>query len=79
MNEHEKHWAHFLDPEVVRPSLFMATMFITTFEILKNSIVDRIRNFYSIGWSAGRQMATPFLQNTPVKFFHVTRVLSTHR
>ncbi len=29
----------------------MATMFITTFEILRNSIVDRIRDFYSIGWS----------------------------
>ncbi len=29
----------------------MATMFITTFEILKNSIVDHIRDFYSIGWS----------------------------
>lgn len=51
MSTHEERWERFLDPEVVRPSLFMATMFITTFEILKNSIVDRIRDFYSIGWS----------------------------
>lgn len=29
----------------------MATMFITAFEILKNSIVDRIRDFYSNEWS----------------------------
>ena len=51
MSTHEERWERFLDPDVVRPSLFMATMFITTFEILKNSIVDRIRDFYSIGWS----------------------------
>lgn len=51
MSKNEESWERFLDPEVVRPSLFMATMFITTFEILKNSIVDRIRDFYSIGWS----------------------------
>ncbi|MHB0991905.1 MAG: hypothetical protein ACYC3O_11405 [Burkholderiales bacterium] len=53
MSTHEERWERFLDPDVVRPSLFMATMFITTFEILKNSIVDRIRDFYSIGWSEG--------------------------
>lgn len=51
MSTHEERWERFLDPDVVRPSLFMATMFITTFEILKNSIVDRIHDFYSIGWS----------------------------
>ena len=51
MSTHEEQWERFLDPDVVKPSLFMATMFITTFEILKNSIVDRIRDFYSIGWS----------------------------
>ena len=43
------HWENFLDPEVVRPSLFLATMFITTFEILKDSVVDRIRDFYTNG------------------------------
>lgn len=51
MSMHEERWERFLDPDAVRPSLFMATMFITTFEILKNSIVDRIRDFYSVGWS----------------------------
>ncbi len=51
MSAHEERWERFLDPDVVRPSLFMTTMFITTFEILKNSIVDRIRDFYSLGCS----------------------------
>lgn len=43
-------WDRFLDPEVVRPSLFLATMFITTFEILKDSIVDDVRGFYTNGF-----------------------------
>ena len=42
-------WERFLDPDVVRPSLFLATMYITTFEILKNSVVDRIQSFYING------------------------------
>lgn len=59
MSTHEERWERFLDPDVVRPSLFMATMFITTFEILKNSIVDHIRDFYSIGWSEEGATVSP--------------------
>ena len=51
MSTHEDQWERFLDPDVLRPSLFTAKMFITTFEILKNSVVDRSRDLYSIGWS----------------------------
>lgn len=43
-------WERFLDPEVLRPSLFLATMFITTFEILKDSVVSKVRDFYSNGF-----------------------------
>lgn len=43
-------WERFLDPEVLRPSLFLATMFITTFEILKDSVVGKVRDFYSNGF-----------------------------
>jgi hypothetical protein len=34
-------------------------MFITVFEILKNSIVDRIRDFYSIAWSEDGNAISP--------------------
>jgi hypothetical protein len=44
-------WERFLDPEVVRPSLFLATMFITAFEILKDSIVEDVRGFYTNGFN----------------------------
>jgi len=59
MTSYEEDWERFLDPDVVRPSLFMATMFITTFEILKNSTVDRIRDFFSIGWSEEGSTVSP--------------------
>jgi hypothetical protein len=49
MNDAAERWERFLDPDFLRPSLFAATMFITTFEILKDSIVDRIRSFYING------------------------------
>jgi hypothetical protein len=50
METTSERWERFLDPDAVRPSLFLATMFITTFEILKNSVVDHLRNFYTNGW-----------------------------
>lgn len=59
MSTHEDRWERFLDPDVVRPSLFMATMFITTFEILKDSIVTRIRDFYSDGFNESGPTVSP--------------------
>jgi hypothetical protein len=50
MTDIEDKWERFLDPEVIRPSLFLATMFVTAFEILKDSIVDDVRGFYSNGF-----------------------------
>jgi hypothetical protein len=43
-------WERLLDPDVVRPSLFAATIFITVFEILKDSVVDKVRTFYTNGF-----------------------------
>lgn len=43
-------WERFLDPDVMRPALLSATMFITAFELLKDCIVDRVRDFYTLGF-----------------------------
>jgi hypothetical protein len=63
MNTTADRWERFLDPDVVRPSLFMATMFITTFEILKDSVVDRIRDFYTNGWDQTGPIVGPQYQS----------------
>jgi hypothetical protein len=62
MNTTYDRWERFLDPEVVRPSLFLATMFITTFEILKDSVVERVREFYSNGWDQDGPIISPDYQ-----------------
>jgi hypothetical protein len=50
MTTTKEQWERFLDPEKVKPSLFLATMFITAFEILKDTIIDNIRDFYTNGF-----------------------------
>lgn len=63
MSDTADHWERFLDPNVVRPSLFMATMFITTFEILQDSIVDDLRSFYSSGFDEHGPSVDPEYQS----------------
>lgn len=63
MNTHEDSWARFLDPEVVRNELFTALLFITTFEIFKDSAVDRLRGFYSIGFDHSGPNVEPDYQD----------------
>ncbi|WP_338723751.1 HepT-like ribonuclease domain-containing protein [Pseudomonas tolaasii] len=63
METTSERWERFLDPEVVKPSLFLATMFITAFEILKNSAIDRLRNFYTNSWDENGPIISPDYQN----------------
>ena len=63
METTSERWERFLDPELVKPSLFLATMFITTFEILKNSVVDHLRNFYTNGWDENGPIISPEYQS----------------
>src|SRR5258708_18244307 len=58
----EDRWERFLNPEVVRAELFSATMYVTTFEILKDSVVDRIRDFYTLGWNETGPLIEPEYQ-----------------
>ncbi len=45
-----KEWEEFLDPDVLRPKLILASIYIAAFEILKNSIIERLRDFYITGF-----------------------------
>jgi hypothetical protein len=62
MNTTHDRWERFLDPDVVRPSLFLATMFITAFEVLKDAVVDRIRSFYTNGLDENGPIVGPEYQ-----------------
>lgn len=44
-------WERFLNPEVLRPNLILASVYIAAFEVLKNSIIERLRDFYISGFN----------------------------
>jgi hypothetical protein len=46
----EDSWDKFLNPETLRANLIAASIFITSYEILKNSIIDQIKSFYTHGF-----------------------------
>ncbi|MBW4460991.1 MAG: hypothetical protein KME47_12255 [Nodosilinea sp. WJT8-NPBG4] len=40
-------WAKFLNPESLRGNLIAASIFLTAYELLRTSIIDRIRDFFT--------------------------------
>jgi len=58
-NDNQAKWERFLDPEVLRPNLILASIYIAAFEILKNSIIERIRDFYISGFDENGWIIMP--------------------
>jgi len=52
-------WERFLTPEVLRTNLIMASVYIAAFEVLKNTIIERIRDFYIIGYDGKDWIVDP--------------------
>lgn len=63
-------WEYFLNPKNLRQNLISFALFITNFEMLKSAVVDRIRDFYSIGFDDSGDRHSPNYER---------RVLSRHR
>lgn len=59
MGSHDEAWESFLDPAILRAKLLSASMYITAFEVLNESIIGRIREFYSSGWGVDGPMVDP--------------------
>lgn len=49
MSSSAEQWEQLLTPAVMQEKLISASLYITAFELLKDSIIDRIRSFYMIG------------------------------
>jgi hypothetical protein len=43
-------WERFLNPDALRTNLIVASLYITAFEMLKESIIERPREFFSEGY-----------------------------
>lgn len=52
-------WEEFLNPEVTRPRLIAASLYIAGFEALKDSIVGRIRSFHWAGFDESGDKIDP--------------------
>lgn len=55
----QKKWEDFLNPELTRSQLISAAIFIASYEILKDSIIGRIRNFYIDGFNEKEDIIAP--------------------
>ena len=57
--EHHRAWENFLDPEVMQDRLISTSLYIAAFESLKSSIVDRVKQFYQVGFGLGGDTLDP--------------------
>lgn len=56
-------WEEFLNPEVTRPRLIAASIYIAGFEALKDSVVGRIRSFFWTGFDKSGDKIDPKYQS----------------
>jgi hypothetical protein len=65
-NNFQQQWENILTPELLRSNLISASIYITTFEIMKNSIITRVQDFYKFtnSWLQEKDLfANPQYQN----------------
>jgi hypothetical protein len=70
MDERERGLEEFLDPQVVRRRLLVASLYICAFEVLKDCIVDRIRDFFSIGFDENGMIEGPKYRTVVLALHH---------
>lgn len=46
-------WEQLLTPAIMQEKLISVSLYVTAFELLKESIIGRIRSFYMVGFDAG--------------------------
>ena len=52
-------WTKFLNPETLRTNLICVGIFLSSYETLKGSIVDQIRDFYTTGFDQDGPILSP--------------------
>lgn len=52
MSSTTEQWEQLLTPAVMQEKLISASLYVTAFELLKESIIGRIRSFYMVGFDA---------------------------
>lgn len=47
MDNSSTRWENFLNPDVLRPRLISASIYLAAFELLKDAIIERIEDFFT--------------------------------
>jgi hypothetical protein len=63
----QKQWEEFLNPKITQDRLMFASLYITGYEMLKDSIVGRIKDFYCDGFSEGSLTFSPDYQKKGIR------------
>lgn len=45
-NSYSEQWENFLNPEIFKDRLIRISLYITAYEMLKDTVINRIKNFY---------------------------------
>lgn len=52
-------WEEFLSPEILRTKLISTSLFLTVFQMLKECVIERIRDFYTHGFDRNGWLVDP--------------------
>ncbi|MGQ7863964.1 hypothetical protein ACUN0G_32500 [Pseudomonas sp. 32A] len=55
----EKQWENLLTPAVMQERMITVSLYITAYEMLKESIIGRLKDFYSIGFDSDGTTTSP--------------------
>ena len=55
-------WEKFLNPEILKSNLVACSLFIATYEILRTSIIDQIKSFFTQGFDGSNWTLSPDYQ-----------------
>jgi hypothetical protein len=55
----DQSWEEFLTPEILRNKLISASLYLAAFEMLKDSVVGRLRSFYTFGYDKNGDRIDP--------------------
>lgn len=55
----DERWEEFLNPAILRSKLISASIYLAAFQMLKDSIVDRLKSFYTFGFDENGDRVDP--------------------
>lgn len=73
MSDSTRSWEDFLNPEILKTKLISASIYLAAFEILKDSIIERIETFFTDGFGPQGNVLSPEYE-TEVKSRHKSKV-----